>query len=108
MPLVAVTKLGYELGEADKTYQRANAIDANSKGSGDCEQIARLYDKLNALLNVGSTANASQEEVLDTIKGMLAQVNGNNTQATSRISSDLLQKLAQSNSAAADINGFLV
>ena len=108
MPAATITKLSFALGEAAETFQRADAIDASSKGSNDCEQIARLYDKLNALLSVGSTANASQDEVLDTIKGMLTQVNGNNTQATSSVTSDLLQKLAQSNSAAADINGFLV
>jgi hypothetical protein len=108
MPVVTITKLAAALKEADETYQRANAINANSQGSNDCEQIARLYDKLNALLDVGSAANASQDEMLDTIKGMVGQVNGNDAQATSRVSSDLLQKLAQSNTAAADINGFLV
>jgi len=108
MPALTVHKLESELGAAAYTYQHAAAIDSNSRGSSDCEQIARLYDKLNALLSFGVAANASQDEMLETLKGMFAEVNGGNTQATSRVTSDLLQKLAQSNSAAADINGFLI
>lgn len=108
MPIATITKLEFQLGEAAQRYKAARAIDARSHGSNDCEQIARLYDKLNALLDVGVDANASQDEMLETLKGLIAQVNGGNTQATSRVTSDLLQKLAASNAAAADINGFLV
>lgn len=108
MPVQTVVKINHELAEAAKRYKAANAIDANSRGSNDCEQIARLFDKLNALLAVGVAANASQDEMLETLKGLFAQVNGANDPANSRVISDLLQKLAASNSAASDINGFLV
>ena len=108
MPAVTVAKLSRELAEAAKRYKAASAIDAGSHGSEDCEQIARLHDKLNALLNVGVAANASQDEMLETLKGLFAQVNGRNDPANSLVMSDLLRKLALSNSAEADINGFLV
>jgi hypothetical protein len=41
MPAVEVGKLAAQLQQAHAEYQRASAIDANSRGSNDCEQIAR-------------------------------------------------------------------
>jgi hypothetical protein len=107
LPPVALAKIASDLATAHSMKQQADAIDTTSVDK--CEQMAHLYDKLNAYLAFGVAANASQDDVLETIKGIMRQGNsGDKSLDPSNVSSDLLQKLAQANIAAEDINGFLI
>jgi hypothetical protein len=107
LPPVALAKIASDLATAHTMKQQADAID--TKALDTCDQVAHLHDKLKAYLAFGVAANASQDDVLEAIKGMLRQGSGGDkTLDPSDVSSDLLQKLAQANTAASDINGFLI